>query len=827
MATDDSPTIMEQLNEIFNKMKDDNKVKRRKALEKYSELIFESELNPEEHRLSDIFTHSIPMLVPRLSDPSEMNRINTCNIILKFVNANVFGEKHLIDVIPVIYHRLGTVPLIEESEDVRLLFINILAGFVNCFQAKLIPYTNDIVNILKVSVLDPCPELRKAATECVSAFAIATKEKFHMQSGSLVKPLVKGLNHQRFKNRIACINALGDILLFGDGKVIKEVSGPMAQCAMDLPQVRLVLVTVGGTLAKEMPDRYSYWHYILPLFLFGLTDDDNDVREKAKTLWSEVGKQYEMENEDQLKEEIDCLIETSCYPSGESRPGVGCRTLVYRSLYHILPGLLGDLDDWQAGPRLQAAKLLTTLVLNAESKITQYAERIMVALHLAAGDREENIVKQVVLCSEYLGHFLQPAVYLKLVLPRICAAEKGERPLKILAALVRGSPDELVNVEVTTICQTISSDDVAHVYDSDHQEALLDLISVIIQKCHVQENSHGIFCTLLFIASSSEYPGIVKDAQEQLNALALKCDLNCVEDLYRQQLRAVLMDFQSSAESWLEHTPRFKMFIGLLEFGGLALGCEVELLVKVLCTCVPTKHDALVCLRCLTKMQQLLVRDDFPLQSQNQLGKYLPKFVSECIAAFLPWHAGKTSASLRTAALACFVSVCEVRGVEEELDNEVKHCLTLIPALIEDEAEDTRRLACDAVFYIKTHYPHLIDSDVLHKLADKLVGRLDDVQAIVRQKAASVLVFLFKNLPENYDATLQSARLQDLYGRSMIFLDDPDIKLQEAVLGALNEMGKVSPGLLMRLLEKDCHKYRNKQHCMKLIEDMKALTLQE
>ena len=79
---------------------------------------------------------------------------------------------------------------------------------------------------------------------------------------------------------------------------------------------------------------------------------------------------------------------------------MGCRSIVYRSLYHILPGLLEDLDDWQAGPRLQSAKLLTILVLNAEIGITQYAEKVMVALHLAAGDKEENIVNQVLLhCS--------------------------------------------------------------------------------------------------------------------------------------------------------------------------------------------------------------------------------------------------------------------------------------------------------------------------------------------------------------------------------------------------------------------------------------------
>ena len=82
-------------------------------------------------------------------------------------------------------------------------------------------------------------------------------------------------------------------------------------------------------------------------------------------------------------------------PFPEVRPGIGCRSLVQRSLYHIIPGLLTDLDDWQAGPRLQAAKLLAMLILNADSGVTQYAEKVLAALHLAVGDKEASIVNQV------------------------------------------------------------------------------------------------------------------------------------------------------------------------------------------------------------------------------------------------------------------------------------------------------------------------------------------------------------------------------------------------------------------------------------------------
>ena len=79
----------------------------------------------------------------------------------------------------------------------------------------------------------------------------------------------------------------------------------------------------------------------------------------------------------------------------EKRYGVGCRTLVYKSAYHMLPGLLSDLTDWQIEPRKQASRLLVTLILNAEKCITQYAEKVISTLIIALADDEKEVVKNV------------------------------------------------------------------------------------------------------------------------------------------------------------------------------------------------------------------------------------------------------------------------------------------------------------------------------------------------------------------------------------------------------------------------------------------------
>ncbi|XP_071518457.1 dynein axonemal assembly factor 5 [Panulirus ornatus] len=826
MATKDANSkSYTELNAILSEMQNVNKAKRRKALERFQQLTFESDKILDKDYLTEILGFSLTLLITRMSDESEVNRMNASNIVLRFIQESVVREEHMIDIIPIVHHRLATVPVIEESEDVRLLLINIIHALTVNFEEKLITYMNDVVDILKASVIDCSPEVRKAASECVSTYAKASKAKFHMQSGSLVKPLLKGLGHQRFKNRIACLYALGDLLLYGDSKIIQDVSVPLAQCAMDLPQVRLALVGVGGDLALYMPDRYSYWHRILPLLLFGLRDDDADVQQKAKELWSKVGHQYEQENIDQLKEDIDFDVTMEDYPTGEKRPSVGCRILVQRALYHILPGLMTDLDDWLAGPRLQAAKLLTVLVLNADTGITQYAEKILKGLILAADDREANIIKQVLDCSRYLGHFLPPTTYLPLILPWIRAGEKMEHPLIILAALAEGTRSSYLQNVITDIIRTVSSEDVAYVSYYEHQRALLQLIQLIITKCDPNENSFDIFGVLLFIASSSEDDDNVISALDLLDALANKTGCTETSELYHNHLNATLIMLLSSANSWTEHSPQFLMFVGLMEQAAHALGYEMELFVKILLASVPKKQDPFVSLKCLTKLRGLLCQEDHPLESNGQLGQWLPVIVSDCIALFLPWHAGSTAEALRTASVACLEAVCKVFVGKGRIVEELRKSLTVIPALIEDNSEDTRSFTCGVICWIAINYPQLISSETFHILADRLVKRFNDVQQLVRLKAAHVLGVLFDNLPEDYHPAKHLALLQDLFKAAVIFLDDPDDKLQEAILITLEKMGCVCPDLLITTLEEDKDKYRNVHYCQKLIDSMRVLQI--
>lgn len=62
----------------------------------------------------------------------------------------------------------------------------------------------------------------------------------------------------------------------------------------------------------ELPDRYSWWHKLVPLIMTGLHDELAEIRAKAAKMWDAAGKLYMEENADtdtKLKGKMDFLTE--------------------------------------------------------------------------------------------------------------------------------------------------------------------------------------------------------------------------------------------------------------------------------------------------------------------------------------------------------------------------------------------------------------------------------------------------------------------------------------------------------------------------------------
>ncbi|CAI8042283.1 Dynein assembly factor 5, axonemal [Geodia barretti] len=144
--------------------------------------------------------------------------------------------------------------------------------------------------------------------QCVLLVANAIPQVFYQQSNSLVKPLLHSMAHQRSKVRLAALKALGCVVRKGSATAIDDVLSPLAQRVSDsTPSVRSCLVDILADWLLHQPDRYSYHHKLIPLLLICMSDEVPDNSTKAHCLWEEIGAQFERENEEDLKDQMDFM----------------------------------------------------------------------------------------------------------------------------------------------------------------------------------------------------------------------------------------------------------------------------------------------------------------------------------------------------------------------------------------------------------------------------------------------------------------------------------------------------------------------------------------
>jgi len=274
---------------------DTNKITRQKALQNLCNDL-KSSLTISGDEQTRPPANTIESILKILSDQAEKNRDLSLTYLSMYIKQYCTDESNLDKIlslyIPALVQRLGMNDIIEPSEEIRLKSLTILFELCQMHSNgnKLALYLNEWIMILKRTILDPYPEVRKLSCELTSKLAQKCHEKFHMMSESLVKPLIETMKHQHAKVRLEAINALGNVVRYGNNKSVEESVVPLAQRFFDhTSSVRLAVVNVVGTWMLELRDRYSYFHMLLPLILTGYTDEIEEIRETTDSLWWDVG----------------------------------------------------------------------------------------------------------------------------------------------------------------------------------------------------------------------------------------------------------------------------------------------------------------------------------------------------------------------------------------------------------------------------------------------------------------------------------------------------------------------------------------------------------
>ncbi|NXI52986.1 DAAF5 factor, partial [Chloroceryle aenea] len=698
--------------------------------------------------------------------------------------------------------------------------------------AAVVPYLTEVIHILQTTLLDHYAEVRRESCRCTVACAQAMPEHFHMQSESLIKPLMQTISHQHYRVRVDVIQATGAVIQFGNGKSVDDVLSHLAQRLFDeIPKVRHSVTAVIGEWLLHLRDRYSYFHKLIPLLLGSFTDEIPEnityfvSRKLASTYWEKIGLQWEKENEEDLKDKMDFSVPPSHYPKGVVRPGLGCRELVSRNLSKILPGLCHDITDWVESTRIKASQLLYTLLLHAEDHITQHMELLLRTLYQACLDEEREVVKNCVKAAELIGTFVNPKVSMKLI---TSAFGKTPKPscIMVLTAVIRGSPKEILQPHLADLGNTLSQAGVCQRSEEVfYMEQLLYCVQALIEVCQedCKEVSLQLMKILVTIMAIPTSQHLKEKVEETMSSLAEVQQLDSFLCLYKQHISQLMEWVSVSCDCWTCYSPEILQFDVIATHSGPVIGEALSNLILILKTCLQPNKDPQMRLKLFTVLSQLLQKASKTVNSQGLFPSYLETVIKDILAPNLQWHAGRTAAAIRTTAVSCLWALihCEMLSPEEIF--QVKDGLMpQIIAAMDEDSKIARLMACRIVGVILKVCGRQFDEDTFKNAYTEVLKRLDDASCDVRLAAAHTLTNWFKCIKESDVKSAMENHIEFLYQELLIHLDDPDQNTQDAVLEVLKEGSVLYPELLVREIEGVVNKHRTPVYCNQLLHHIQS-----
>lgn len=209
-STDEnSNAVLQGIARHINCLSEENRNTRKRALEGIKKDTLQRSPPLDKTELQTVFSEVLKPLLKTVSDPVEKCRELSISILSEFLQSVPIPGECLPYVMPVLVQRLGQQDIVEPSEELRLQMVEMLSQIVTLSADKMMVYLDDSIRILQRTIQDPFPEVKKESCKCASKLAKSIPQHFHMQSESLIKPLLTAISHQHSRVRVCVIEAIG------------------------------------------------------------------------------------------------------------------------------------------------------------------------------------------------------------------------------------------------------------------------------------------------------------------------------------------------------------------------------------------------------------------------------------------------------------------------------------------------------------------------------------------------------------------------------------------------------------------------------------------
>ncbi|GIY23566.1 dynein assembly factor 5, axonemal [Caerostris darwini] len=813
-------TIQKLIGDSFEKLSSEkivNDVYKRNTLKELHTRITSSDYAQlQEQKLTYLLEHVIKSLIVFLSDKSEKCRELSAIILKYLLQHSLISKNNVPSLLNILARRLGKIDERERSEEIRLLEIELLGEII---ENNMCLCLNDISSSLTACIVDDCPEVKRKSCECLLLMASKQNSNFHMIASNFLKPLLCSITHQHSKTRILCIKAIGVVADFLNEKEFDEALIHLAQRLFDhSSSVRMTVAEVIGNMLINLKDRYSYFHRLIPLMLSLLYDEVPEISSKAEDIWLKVGNHYIIENENTYKDLIDFS-----HPDPGGRPPLGCRILVQRHIFNILPPLLKDIVDWKLETRIKSSKTLYSLILHSEDKITMKLPEVLEGIMNAVKIEGKQTIDIVMDCAELLGYFVDPSHLIDSILS-LMHKNPSSVHLNILASALKGMKNTVPVECFVAIIKFLTDPEICRTRKADDQANLLLCIETLLStSCEIDSDvSYFTFIILTSVSGLAASEVIILKANELLQHLA---ELqSCTKTiLFEQHTASFLKVLSESNEVWTEMSPEMSIFKFLIESGHLDEEM-MNIIIPILTNNLHHSKNA--------KLRYMVMKISTSLFEKMSAIFY--KSFSEQILSLLhlgifpnlTWSAGRTASSLRAIAAATLYQILYKSSIKKQMLTSISdELLPLIATLSEDEEVTTRLIACKILNIILPELTDSTDEIKIHTLCHQMLHCLDDESDNIRLMIIKVLESYIKSFPQDYNWSLYQSHLKHLFENVLLHMDDRNEKIKQHIFDLLKNIAYIAPDILLQEVESKRYVMLACDLCDSLTEHIRSIKL--
>mgnify|MGYP005990183045 CR=1 FL=1 len=418
--------------------------------------------------------------------------------------------------IPVFASRIGVNPFNEDSEEIRLLLVQLMLRFLtqpSCCDV-IASNMDSIVTTLSRVAGDAFPAVKIEAAKAVQALCTIVPQHIRGSSSALAKCMLGNTGHQRGNVRTASVKALGRIMpLAGEActKLMAEAVLPgLTPRLLDrTSSVRKAVSTVLCQWLHELPPPCLLAHTaaLLRHILSAIADQHEDVAQAALVAFHaasvpalacamavatasagasgdsptdlQVAAQAADGTLDEATPASSALqsIASSGEGSGDAiagyeeiilpqpfqgRPPQEARRLVCAHLSALLPAAQEELLDWKSDTRACAAGAVRSALVYSEGAVTAHLESLLPVLCRATTDDTPEVVACVNDCAALVGAFVAPSAQLRALLPQVrgelagmAGLEHRAAALAVMANAVSGMDPGQFAPHISQVCDAI------------------------------------------------------------------------------------------------------------------------------------------------------------------------------------------------------------------------------------------------------------------------------------------------------------------------------------------------------------------------------------